>query len=112
MPGIGKAGRGASPVHTAPEAGRDQNVTKGTDSFAFPSGGTVVELASSAECPPEVRRAALRALAARARDAADARLLMEALGLGDTPARIRPARRRGGSVIRSVGSGGDSGVPE
>lgn len=91
-------------------------MTKGTDSFAFPSGGTVVELASSAECPPEVRRAALRALAARARDAADARLLMEALGLVDTPERVRPARRRGRSVghsvIRSVGSGGDGREPE
>ena len=82
-------------------------MTKGTDSFAFPSGGTVVELASSAECPPEIRRAALRALAARARDAEDARLLMEALGLVATPARVRPTRRRGRTVIRSVGSAGD-----
>lgn len=88
-------------------------MTKGTDSFAFPSGGTVVELASSAECPPEIRRAALRALAARARDAEDARLLMEALGLVATPPRIRPTRRRGGrTVIRSVGSGGDAAEPE
>lgn len=87
-------------------------MTKGTDSFAFPSGGTVVELASSAECPPEVRRAALRALAARARDAEDARLLMEALGLVETPTRDRPVRRRGRSVIRSVGSGGGGSEPE
>jgi len=90
----------------------DHNVTKGTDSFAFPSGGTVVELASSAECPPEIRERALRALAARARDAADARLLMEALGLVATPPRLRPTRRRGRSVIRSVGSGGDGTAPE
>jgi hypothetical protein len=87
-------------------------VTKGTDSFAFPSGGTVVELASSAECPPEIRERALRALAARARDAEDARELMEALGLVETPARVRPTRRRGHSVIRSVGSGGDGREPE
>jgi hypothetical protein len=87
-------------------------VTKGTDSFAFPSGGTVVELASSAECPPEVRARALRALAARARDAEDARLLMEALGLVDTPERVRPVRRRGRTVIRSVRSGGDGREPE
>jgi len=82
-------------------------VTKGTDSFAFPSGGTVVELASSAECPPEIRARALRALAARARDAEDARYLMEALGLVSTPPRIRPTRRRGRSVIRSVRSEGE-----
>lgn len=87
-------------------------MTKGTDSFAFPSGGTVVELASSAECPPEIRERALRALAARARDAKDARLLMEALGLVDTPERVRPARRRGRTVIRSVRSGGDGREPE
>ncbi|HEY2522599.1 MAG TPA: hypothetical protein VGJ19_20985, partial [Streptosporangiaceae bacterium] len=67
-------------------------MTKGTDSFAFPSGGTVVELASSAECPPEVRERALRALAARARDVEDARLLMEALGLVEVPPRVRPTR--------------------
>ena len=87
-------------------------MTKGTDSFAFPSGGTVVELASSAECPPEIRERALRALAARARDAGDARLLMEALGLVETPTRVRPTRRRGRSVIRSVGSGGEVPEPE
>ena len=87
-------------------------MTKGTDSFAFPSGGTIVELASNAECPPEIRRAALRALAARARDAKDARLLMEALGLVATPPRVGPTRRRGRSVIRSVGSGGDGPGPE
>jgi hypothetical protein len=87
-------------------------VTKGTDSFAFPSGGTVVELASSAECPPEIRERALRALAARARDAEDARYLMEALGLVEMPPRARPARRRGRTVIHSVrtaGEGPDSG---
>ncbi|ACU76333.1 hypothetical protein Caci_7508 [Catenulispora acidiphila DSM 44928] len=89
-----------------------QTVTKGTDSFAFPSGGTVVELASSAECPPEIRERALRALAARARDAEDARQLMEALGLVDTPPRVRPTRRRGRTVIRSVGSGGERPEPE
>ena len=88
------------------------SVTQGTDSFAFPSGGTVVELASSAECPPEMRERALRALVARARDAEDARLLMEALGLVDTPARVRPTRRRGRTVIRSVRSGGDGREPE
>ncbi|GAA2045083.1 hypothetical protein GCM10009839_56180 [Catenulispora yoronensis] len=76
-------------------------MTKGTDSFAFPSGGTVVELASSAECPPEIRERALRALAARARDAEDARYLMEALGLVPAPPRVRPTRRRGRAVIRS-----------
>jgi hypothetical protein len=90
----------------------DQSVTKGTDSFAFPSGGTVVELASSAECPPEIRERALRALAARARDAQDARLLMEALGLVAMPPRVRPTRRRGRSVIRSVASGGEVSGPE
>ena len=82
-------------------------MTKGTDSFAFPSGGTVVELASSAECPPEIRLAALRALAARAHDAEDARLLMEALGLVTTPPRVRPTRRRGRAVIHSVGNEGE-----
>lgn len=87
-------------------------MTKGTDSFAFPSSGTVVELASSAECPPEVRERALRALAARARDAGDARQLMEALGLVDAPERVQPARRRGRSVIRSGRSGGDGREPE
>ncbi|NUP52604.1 MAG: hypothetical protein HOW97_35570 [Catenulispora sp.] len=87
-------------------------MTKGTDSFAFPSGGTVVELASSAECPPEIRERALRALAARARDAEDARFLMEALGLVTTPPRARPARRRGRSVIRSVGPEGDEAEAE
>ena len=90
----------------------DQSVTKGTDSFAFPSGGTVVELASSAECSPEVRERALRALAARARDVQDARLLMEALGLVATPPRVRPTRRRGRAVLRSVGSGGEVPEPE
>jgi len=89
-------------------SGYGGGVTKGTDSFAFPSGGTVVELASSAECPPEIRRAALRALAARAHDAEDARLLMEALGLVAGPTRARPTRRRGRGVIRSVGSEGEA----
>ena len=89
-------------------------MTKGTDSFAFPSGGTVVELASSAECPPEVRERALRALAARARDAEDARYLMEALGLlAGPPARTeRTTRRRERSVIHSVGPAGGDGEAE
>ena len=88
-------------------------MTKGTDSFAFPSGGTVVELASSAECPPEVRERALRALAARARDADDARYLMEALGLVAMPPRVRSTRRRGRSaVIHSVRSEGGDAEPE
>ncbi|NUR58895.1 MAG: hypothetical protein HOV87_09490 [Catenulispora sp.] len=87
-------------------------MTKGTDSFAFPSGGTVVELASSAECPPEIRERALRALAARARDAEDARYLMEALGLVAMPPRVRPTRRRGRSVIRSVRPEGGDTEPE
>jgi hypothetical protein len=96
----------------ARRAGYGPVVTKGTDSFAFPSGGTVVELASSAECPPEIRERALRALAARARDAEDARYLMDALGLVDTPTRVRPTRRRGRSVIHSVRRAGEDLEPE
>lgn len=87
-------------------------MTKGTGSFAFPSGGTVVELASGTECPPEVRERALRALAARARDAEDARYLMEALGLLPGPPRQHAARRRGRSVIRSVRTKGEDAEAE
>lgn len=87
-------------------------MTKGTDSFAFPSGGTVVELASSTECPPETRERALRALAARARDAEDARYLMEALGLVPGPPREYATRRRERSVIRSVRTAGEDAEAE
>lgn len=36
---------------------------------------------TTAEIPPEAREPAMRAIAARARDAADARLLLDVLGL-------------------------------
>ncbi|MFL6115690.1 MAG: hypothetical protein ACJ786_30740 [Catenulispora sp.] len=87
-------------------------MTKGTDSFAFPAGGTVVELASSVECPPETRDRALRALASRARDAEDARYLMEVLGLVTGPPRERAAPRRECSVSRSVRTEGEDAEAE
>ncbi|MBW8806071.1 MAG: hypothetical protein JF587_19795 [Catenulisporales bacterium] len=88
-------------------------MTKGTDSFAFPAGGTVVELASSTESPPEIRERALRVLAGRARDADDARYLMQALGLVPEPPRERAPRRLGeGSVIRSVRTEGEDAEAE
>lgn len=40
---------------------------------------------TTAEIPPECRRPAMRAIAARARDAADARLLLDICGLLPAP---------------------------
>src|ERR1041385_8994335 len=61
-----------------------------------------------------MRERALRARAARAHDAEDARYLMEALGLlAGPPARTeRTTRRRESSVIHSVGPAGGDGEAE